>query len=77
MDKHEEGTLTVEVTLDSDWCVRKASIVKSSGYWRLDRVSLSYMITVKYQPKPESIKIKNGEPTTVVKIGWCGSQGKQ
>jgi outer membrane biosynthesis protein TonB len=76
VDKHEEGTVIMELKLDPGWCVRKATIVQSTGFWRLDRVSLSYMMTVKYMPKPESIKQTDGEPTVTVKLGWGASQGK-
>ena len=76
VDKHEEGTVTLELIFDPDWCVRKATIVQSTGYWRLDNVTLAYLMTVKYVPKPEVIKQKDGEPTTVVRLGWGASQGK-
>jgi TonB family protein len=76
VDKHEEGTVIMELKLDPEWCVRKATIVQSTGFWRLDRVSLSYMMTVKYMPKPESIKQTDGEPTVTFKLGWGASQGK-
>ena len=33
---------------------------QSTEYWRLDRVSVSYMMTVKYMPKPETIEQKDG-----------------
>jgi len=72
----EEGTVIMELKLDPEWCVRKATIVQSTGFWRLDRVSLSCMMTVKYMPKPESIKQTDGEPTVTVKLGWGASQGK-
>ena len=74
---HEEGTVQMELVFDEDWCIRKASIVQSTGFWRLDEVSLKYMMTVKYQPKPGSIKMKDGSPTMVVKLGWGASQGKK
>jgi outer membrane biosynthesis protein TonB len=77
VDRHEEGTVTMELIFDSDWCVRKATIVQSTGHWRLDNVSLSYMMTVRYMPKPGGIKEKDGEPTTVVKLAWGASQGKR
>jgi TonB family protein len=77
VDKHEEGTVIVELKLDPEWCVRKATIVRSTGFWRLDGVSLDYMMTVKYMPKPEVIKQKDGEPTVTVKLGWGASQGKK
>jgi outer membrane biosynthesis protein TonB len=76
VDKHEEGTVIMELKLDPEWCVRKATIVQSTGFWRLDGVSLNYMMTVKYMPKPETIKQNNGEPTATVKLGWGASQGK-
>jgi hypothetical protein len=76
VDKHEEGTVIMELKLDPDWCVRKATIVQSTRFWRLDGVSLAYMMTVKYMPKPETIKEKDGEPTVIVKLGWGASQGK-
>jgi TonB family protein len=77
IDRQEEGTVTMELIFDSDWCVRKATIVQSTGHWRLDNVSLSYMMTVRYMPKPEGMKEKDGEPTIVVKLGWGASQGKR
>jgi len=77
VDKHEEGTVIMELKLDPEWCVRKATIVQSTGFWRLDGVSLSYVMTVKYMPKPEIIKQEDGEPTVTVKLGWGASQGKK
>ena len=76
VDKHEEGTVAVELVFDADWCIRKATIVQSTGYWRLDNVTLAYVMTVKYMPKPEVIKQKDGEPTVVIRLGWGASQGK-
>jgi outer membrane biosynthesis protein TonB len=76
VDKHEEGTVMVELILDPDWCVRKATIVQSTRYWRLDNVTLAYVMTVRYMPKPEAIKQKDGEPTVIIKLGWGASQGK-
>jgi outer membrane biosynthesis protein TonB len=76
VDKHEEGTVIMELKLDPEWCVRKATIVQSTRFWRLDRVSLSYMMTVKYMPKLETIKQTDGEPTVTFKLGWAASQGK-
>jgi hypothetical protein len=66
----------MELVFDADWCIRKASIVQSTGHWRLDEVSLEYMMTVKYQPRPERLKLKDGEPTIVVQLGWGASQGR-
>jgi len=77
VQNHEEGTVRMELIFDGDWCVRKATIVQSTGHWRLDEVSLSYMMTVKYMPNPEGIIVKDGESTLIVKIGWGASQGKK
>jgi outer membrane biosynthesis protein TonB len=77
VDKHEEGTVFMELKLDPEWCVRKATIVQSTGFWRLDGASLSYMMTVKYMPKPETIKQEDGEPTVTVKLGWGASQERR
>jgi TonB family protein len=73
--RHEEGTVQMEFIFDSDWCIRKATIVKSTGYWRLDQVSLSYVMTVRYKPS-KGLKMKDGEPTVVVQLGWGASQGR-
>jgi hypothetical protein len=34
------------------------------------------LITVKYMPKPEVIKQKDGEPAVTVKLGWARVRGK-
>jgi hypothetical protein len=77
MDKHEEGRVTFELVFDTNWCVRKATIVNSTGFWRLDNVTLVYLMTVRYAPKPEQIKEKDGEPTMIMSLGWGASQGKR
>jgi TonB family protein len=77
VDKHEEGTVQVELVLDPDWCVRKATIVESTRYWRLDNVTLAYVMTVKYMPRPEVIVVKEGEPTVTIKLGWGASKRKK
>ena len=46
VDLDETGTVQVELSFDDLWCVRKATIVKPSGYWRLDQASSSFIITV-------------------------------
>ena len=66
---YEEGTVQIQLVFDPGWCVRKASVVKSSGYWRLDAVSLEWAITQKWTP-PDPI-IVNGEPTKLIPIGWA------
>ena len=57
--------------------MRKATIVQSTRFWRLDGVSLAYMMTVKYMPKAETIKQKDGGPTVTVHLRWGASQGKR
>jgi TonB family protein len=74
---HEEGSVVIELVLDPDWCVRKATIAQSTQYWRLDKVSLEFVMTVKYKPDPKLIKLKDGESTVVVKMAWGASQGKR
>lgn len=74
---HEEGSVIVELVFDASWCVRKATIVEFTGYWRLDNVTLEYLMKVKYKPKPETIKQKDGGPTVVFKLGWGASQRKK
>lgn len=73
---HEEGSVIMELVLDADWCVRKATIVQSTEYWRLDKVSLEFAMSVRYQPDPKILKLKDGNPTVVVKWGWGASQGR-
>jgi hypothetical protein len=34
-------------------------------------------MSVKYKPDPKVIKVKDGEPTVLVKMGWGASQGKR
>lgn len=54
--------------------MRKVTVVKSTGYWRLDAVSLEFAIKLKWMPsKPLMI---DGEPTVEIPIGWGASQGK-
>jgi Gram-negative bacterial TonB protein C-terminal len=74
---HEEGVVRMELIFDADWCVRKATIVQSTGYWRLDEVSLNYMMTVRYTPKPEGLKETDGQPSMVVRLGWGASSAKK
>jgi TonB family protein len=73
---HEEGTIMMLFIFDRDWCVRKASIVQSSGYWRLDAVSLKFAMTLKFKP----LVIKqyvDGEPAIQFPISWGASQRKR
>ncbi len=69
----EEGTARMQLVFDGDWCVRKATIVRSTGYWRLDNVSLEYVMTVKWMPK--HLVVVDGEQSTTIQLGWGASQG--
>ena len=42
----------------------------------MDNVTLAYVKTVKFLPKPETIRQKDGEPTVVVRLASGASQGK-
>jgi TonB family protein len=48
--QHEEGTIKMLFIFDRDWCVREAPVVESSGYWRLDEVSLKIAMAMKFKP---------------------------
>jgi hypothetical protein len=56
---------------------REAMIIQSTGYRRLDNVTLAYVMTFTYMPKPETIKQRDGEPTIVIRLGWGASQVKR
>jgi hypothetical protein len=74
--KHEEGTVTMQLIFGSDWCVRKATIVESTKFWRLDYVSLQWAMTIKWIPKT-TLLTSDGEPTVTIPIAWGASQGRQ
>jgi TonB family protein len=65
----EEGTVKIKLTLDSDLCVRRATILQSSGFWRLDEISLKFVMTLKIAP------LDDGEPTII--FAWGESQRHQ
>jgi TonB family protein len=74
--QHEEGTIKMLFIFDRDWCVRKASVVESSGYWRLDEVSLKFAMTIKFKPQVIE-QYLDGEPAIVFPIAWGASQRKR
>jgi outer membrane biosynthesis protein TonB len=76
VEKHEEGTAKIQLIFDSDWCVRKATITQSSGYWRLDGVSLRFAMTIKFTPK-KTLFTPDGEPTVTIPLAWGASQGRR
>jgi TonB family protein len=71
--RHKEGTIKMQFIFDHDWCVRKASVLESTGYWRLDEVSLKVAMTMKFKP-PIIKQYVDGEPAIVFPIGWGASQ---
>ena len=69
MENHEVDKVVMQFIFDPDWCVRKATILQSSGYYLLDNVSLEFAMMVKY-----SFNVVNrvdGEPTITIPIVWC------
>jgi outer membrane biosynthesis protein TonB len=71
--KHEQGDIRMQFIFDRDWCVRKVSVLQSSGYWRLDEVSLKFAMTLKW--KPSVIKeYVDGEPSVQFPITWRMSE---
>jgi hypothetical protein len=75
-DKHEEGTVKMQLIFDRAWCVRKATIVQSTEFWRLDDVSLKWAMTIKWSPK-KTLFTSDGEPTVTFPIGWGASRGRR
>jgi len=74
--RHEEGTIKMLFIFDHDWCVRKASVVESSGYWRLDEVSLKFAMTMKFKP-PVIKQYVDGEPAIMFPVAWGASQRRR
>ena len=47
--KHkEQGKALLQLIIDSDLCVRKATILLSSGYYRLDKSGLDFAMNLKF-----------------------------
>jgi hypothetical protein len=63
----------MQLIFDSGWCVRKATIVESTRFWRLDDISLKWAMTIKWSPK-KTLSTSDGEPTVTIPIGWGASQ---
>ncbi len=69
---HEEGKVVMQLTLDPDSCVRKATILQSSGHYRLDKASLGFVMTLKFPPAMVG-RIKtfdDGLPTFAFPMVW-------
>jgi hypothetical protein len=70
----EEGTVVVLLKFDADHCVRKASVIHTSKFWRLDNVTLKWAMLQKFIPEwPVTV---DGEPAILMKIAWGESQEK-
>jgi outer membrane biosynthesis protein TonB len=72
---HEEGTAKMQLIFDASWCVRKAIIIESSKYWRLDAQSLKWAMTIKWLPGKTKFT-PDGEPTVTLPVPWGASQGR-
>jgi hypothetical protein len=60
---------------EANWCVRKAIIIESSKYWRLDDQSLKWAMTIKWQPSKTKFT-PDGQPTVTLPVPWGASQGR-
>jgi hypothetical protein len=65
---NESGIVRMQLIFDTDWCVHKASIVQSTGYWRLDHVSLRWAMGLKW--KPSTTSLVDGQPSVTFPIQW-------
>jgi TonB family protein len=69
---HEEGKVIMQLIIDADFCVRKATILQSSGYYRLDKASLDFAMNLKFPPSMLG-KVKtfdDGRPTFAMPMVW-------
>ena len=69
---HEEGKVIMQFLIDSDFCVRKATILQSSGYYRLDKASLDFAMNLKFAPYMlNNVKsFDDGRPTLAFPMVW-------
>lgn len=69
---HEEGKVIMQLIIDPDWCVHKATILQSSGYYRLDKASLDFTMSLKFSASVlRNIKsFDDGQPTFSFPIVW-------
>ena len=69
---HEEGKVIMQFLIDPDFCVRKATILQSSGYFRLDKASLDFAMNLKFPPSMlRNIKsVDDGQPTFEFPMVW-------
>jgi hypothetical protein len=71
--KHkEQGKALLQLIIDSDFCVRKATILLSSGYYRLDKSGLDFAMNLKF---PTSMltnfkTLDDGQLTFKMPLAW-------
>jgi len=75
----EEGTVRIRIFLDGEYCANRALILESSGFWRLDMVSIQYVMTLKFFPKfvANSIRSVDGQTYVDFPISWGASQDRR
>jgi len=47
-EHQEQGEVLMQLVIDSDYCVRKATILKTSSFARLDKAALDYVMNLKF-----------------------------
>jgi len=69
---NESGKVVMQFVIDPDSCVRKATILQSSGYFRLDKASLDFAMNLKFPPASMGqIKtMDDGQPTFSFPMVW-------
>ena len=70
--RNEQGKVVMQFVIDTNLCVRKATIVKSSGYFRLDKASLEFAMTLKFRPSmlKQVTQMDDGQPTFAFPMEW-------
>ena len=68
----EQGRVVMQFHVDADRCVRKATIVESSGFFRLDKASLDFAMSVKLPASLLSTlkTVDDGELTFKIPVVW-------
>lgn len=64
----QQGRVVMELIFDPDWCVRKATIIQSSGFFRLDNASLEFAMSLKFTFKVTTLT--DGQPTVEFPVEW-------
>lgn len=47
----------MQLVIDSDSCVRKATILQSSGYYRLDKASLEFAMSLRLSVRLDQLNL--------------------